>query len=307
MNITTSNYEGHVTIALSGRFDSAAAQGAQKEISDALKEFDEIESVTVNMTDMEYISSSGLRVIMQLKKKYPQMNITEANAEVYNVLKLTGLTRMMPVVKKLTEIDVDGLEVVEDTDKWRGYRLDEDTMVRVFPEGTPREDVERELQFIRTSFILGMPTVMPFNMVKVGNQYGLVCELLPPTDESEGAEETSTRGADDYIQSRMDFQNGMKRLENEKFFLDCDANIDYVASKLGTNRHYVSDYFNKVLKVTFTQYINTLRLNYAESLIRERRIKMSQVGYSSGFNSDHTFRRLFKEKYGCTPTEYLRK
>lgn len=306
MNITTTNIEGQITIYLSGRFDSAASQNAQKEISDALKEYDDVESIIVNMADMQYISSSGLRVIMQLKKKYLQMSITEANAEVYNILKLTGLTRMMPVEKKLTEIDVDGLEEVENTDKWKGYRLDEDTMVRVFPENTPREDVERELQFIRTSFILGMPTVMPFNMVKVGNQYGLICELLPPSSEEDKAEVT-TQGNDDYIQSRMDFQNGMKRLENEKFFLDCDVNIDYVAAKLGTNRHYVSDYFNKVLKVTFTQYINTLRLNYAESLIRERRIKMSQVGYSSGFNSDHTFRRLFKEKFGCTPTEYVKK
>ena len=32
--------------------------------------------------------------------------------------------------------------------------------------------------------------------------------------------------------------------------------------------------------------------------------KVSQVAYSSGFNSDHTFRRLFKEKYSLTPTQY---
>ena len=307
MNISTTNKDNQIVITLNGRFDSAAAPVAQKEISDALKNFDEVESITVNMADMDYISSSGLRVIMQLKKKYQQMNVIEANAEVYNVLKLTGLTRMMPVEKKLTEIDVDGLEEIENTDKWIAYRLDDDTMVRVFPEGTPREDVEHELQFIRTSFILGMPTVMPFDMVRVGNKYGLVCELLEPVAEDEPTAEAPKRGTDDYIQSRMDFMKGMQRLENEKFFLDCDANIDYVASKLGTNRHYVSDYFNKVLKVTFTQYINTLRLNYAEALIRERRVKMSQVGYSSGFNSDHTFRRLFKEKYGCTPTEYVKK
>lgn len=103
---------------------------------------------------------------------------------------------------------------------------------------------------------------------------------------------------------KMDFAQKIRELERERFYLDCDVNIDWVANALGTNRHYVSDYFNKVQHTTFSEYINNLRLEYSTNLIRRGRVQQSDIAFSAGFNSDHTFRRLFKLKYGCTPTQY---
>lgn len=106
------------------------------------------------------------------------------------------------------------------------------------------------------------------------------------------------------LKFKMDFQEEILRLERKQFYLDSDVSIDWVAKTLGTNRHYVSDYFNKVLHVSFTDYLNKLRLNHAARLIKSGRVKSSQIAYSAGFNSDHTFRRLFKQYFGCTPSEY---
>lgn len=105
----------------------------------------------------------------------------------------------------------------------------------------------------------------------------------------------------------FDFGEQMKKLEEEEFFLDPDVNIDYLANKLGSNRHYVSNYLNQILKMPFYTYVNNLRLAYAEQLLRTSNDKASSIGYLSGFNSEATYRRLFKERYGCTPTQYIKR
>ena len=102
----------------------------------------------------------------------------------------------------------------------------------------------------------------------------------------------------------FDFTEKMNKLEAEQFYLDADVNIDWITSQLGTNRHYVSDYLSQIKHMTFYEYVNSLRLEHAEKLLKEGKEKVADVAYSSGFNSDHTFRRLFKEKYGCTPMQY---
>jgi len=104
----------------------------------------------------------------------------------------------------------------------------------------------------------------------------------------------------------FDFGEQMKKLEEDEFYLDPDVNIDYLANQLGTNRHYVSNYLNQILKMPFYAYVNKLRLEHAEMLLRTSNDKASSIGYLCGFNSEATFRRLFKEQYGCTPTQYVK-
>lgn len=121
-----------------------------------------------------------------------------------------------------------------------------------------------------------------------------------PAQATKGNEEKTSASAAKFV----NFDEIINKLEEDKFYLDTDVNIDWISSKLGTNRHYVSDYLNQVKHVTFYEYVNTLRLNHAEQLLKEGKEKVSDIAYISGFNSDHTFRRLFKDKYGCTPLQY---
>lgn len=130
-------------------------------------------------------------------------------------------------------------------------------------------------------------------------------EQKSQADESSASTDNAKTQTSSSLSSKfMDFDDVFKKLEEEKFYLDTEVNIDWISSKLGTNRHYVSDYLNRVKHVSFYEYVNTLRLIYAERLLKEGKEKLADIAFICGFNSDHTFRRLFKEKYGCTPLQY---
>ena len=58
------------------------------------------------------------------------------------------------------------------------YRINDDTIIKVFREGSDIEEVRREITMAKEAFVLGMPTAISFDVVRVGNQYGLVYELL---------------------------------------------------------------------------------------------------------------------------------
>ncbi len=130
-------------------------------------------------------------------------------------------------------------------------------------------------------------------------------EQKSQADESSASTDNAKAQTSSSLSSKfMDFDDVFIKLEDEKFYLDTEVNIDWISSKLGTNRHYVSDYLNRVKHVSFYEYVNSLRLIYAERLLKEGKEKLADIAFICGFNSDHTFRRLFKEKYGCTPLQY---
>lgn len=157
-----------------------------------------------------------------------------------------------------------------------------------------------------------VPDAMPAAKPVAPAASGLVSEAQPSTPVAEETPATAPAPEAPKEWTRVekesfDFGDQMKKLEEDEFFLDPDVNIDYLANKLGTNRHYVSNYLNQILKMPFYVYVNKLRLEYAERMLRTSNDKASSIGYLCGFNSEGTFRRLFKEQYGCTPTQYVKK
>ena len=67
MQITTNISNQNLIISLSGRLDTITSPLLEEEVN--RNSFDEIETVTLNMRELEYISSAGLRVILMLYKK----------------------------------------------------------------------------------------------------------------------------------------------------------------------------------------------------------------------------------------------
>ncbi len=178
MRISSTNNNGAVTLYLEGRFDTMATAEASKEIEQQLKTCAPVKSLVCDASKLEYISSSGLRVFLSLAKQYKDFRVIETSSDVYQVLEMTGFTKIMNVEKAMRRFSVDGCQVIGRGGVGVVYRIDDDTIIKVFREGTTIDEVQTEITMAKESFVLGMPTAISFDIVRVGSQYGLVYELL---------------------------------------------------------------------------------------------------------------------------------
>ena len=176
MKSTTDN--GKLTIFLEGRIDTSNAS----EIEAGIQEILNANEGTVPVFDasgLEYISSAGLRVLLKARKDVgAPIDVEEVSSEVYEIFETTGFTDLLNVKKKLKEISVDGCEVIGSGGYGKVYRIDDETIVKIYHEGVKKEYIESEKKTSMDAFKMGIPTAISFNMVKCGSQYGVVYELF---------------------------------------------------------------------------------------------------------------------------------
>ena len=161
--------------ASAGYFGRKAAQ-AEEEIQKL--EAQDHGKVVLDAEKLEYISSAGLRVILRLRKQEPELAIVNASPEVYEIFEMTGFTEMMPVSRAYRRVSVDGCEVIGQGANGKVYRLDPETIIKEYLNPNSLPDIHRERELARKAFVLGIPTAIPYDVVKVGDGYGSVFELL---------------------------------------------------------------------------------------------------------------------------------
>ena len=185
MNETKMRMEGDTLVIMpQGKIDTTTAPVVEKEIEE-IRASEPHEKCIVDLDDIVYVASSGLRVILKLRKEEPSLRIINASLEVYEVLSMTGFTEMIPTEKALRKISVDGCDIIGQGAKGTVYRYDADTIIKVYKEGVKREDIERERALARKAFVLGVPTAISYDVVRVGNYLGSVFELLDAKSLSE--------------------------------------------------------------------------------------------------------------------------
>ncbi len=72
----------------------------------------------------------------------------------------------------------------------------------------------------------------------------------------------------------------------------------------GTNRTYVSKFFNDNHGKTFFLYVNEYRVRHAKMLLGTSNEIMDTIAEQSGFGSRQSFYRIFSKIAGSTPEEY---
>ena len=100
-----------MTIQLTGRIDSNNAAALEKDIFAQLMGQGD-HTVVLNASELEYISSAGLRALLHIWKQYPDMRITGVNSDVYEILDMTGFTEMMQVEKAYRVVTIEGCEEI---------------------------------------------------------------------------------------------------------------------------------------------------------------------------------------------------
>ncbi len=169
--------EDRVTLFLAGRIDSGNAQEVENEMTRLLARAIPA-PVELDAGELNYIASAGLRVILRLKKAHPELRITNVNPEVYEILDMTGFTEMMQVEKAYRVVSVEGCEVIGEGFNGKVYRIDEDNVVKTYKNADALADIRHEREVARLALILGVPTAISYDVVKVGDSYGSVFELL---------------------------------------------------------------------------------------------------------------------------------
>lgn len=84
-----------------------------------------------------------------------------------------------------------------------------------------------------------------------------------------------------------------------------DLSLESTAASLGSNRSKINEILKEELGLTFTAYLNKLRLTEAARLLSEiEEANVSEIAYSVGYNSISYFNKLFKNEYHCTPKTF---
>lgn len=95
MEIKKIRKESNLEVALSGRLDAITAIELDKNLRN---ELDDVENLTVDLQNLSYIASAGLRILLKLKKRMDNqgtMKVINVNREVREVMDMTGFSDIL--------------------------------------------------------------------------------------------------------------------------------------------------------------------------------------------------------------------
>lgn len=115
--------------------------------------------------------------------------------------------------------------------------------------------------------------------------------------------------ADESMVEQANMQELRQRIEqlmhDEQLFRQHNMKIIDLVHRLGTNRNYIYRAINLDMGISFTEYVNRMRIDYAIELINQQPTRLiSEIGEEAGFSSPTSFYRNFKLYKGISPKEY---
>ena len=177
VNISVDVKENEIKIDLSGRIDSNNAHEVENEITPYLVGKQDYPTI-IDMDNLSYVSSAGLRILLHIKKMNNNLRIINVNSDVYEILDMTGFTQMMEIEKAYRVVSVVGCEEIGRGANGTIYRIDQDNVVKVYNNADALDEIQHEREVARIALILGIPTAISYDVVKVGDSYGSVFEML---------------------------------------------------------------------------------------------------------------------------------
>ena len=201
----------NLIISTKGSIDSNNASDFGNE-ADKIINSNKFEKLILDFKEIAYVSSAGLRQILRLKKTNPNFKVINVNSEVYEVFEMTGFSEMMEVEKAFRELSVEGCEIIGEGSNGIVYRVTPDSIVKVYKNPDALDDIKRERELARTALVLGINTAISYDVVKVGDKYGSVFELLNSKSLTKLINEDKTK-LDMYIKVFADILKGIHNTE----------------------------------------------------------------------------------------------
>ena len=177
MNVTYRVDKSILYIAVEGRIDASNAAAAEESILRIKREHPGTHTV-IDADGLTYISSAGLRVILRLRKEEPKLAVINVAADVYEIFDMTGFTDMITIEKAYRKMTVEGCEFIAKGANGAVYRYDDETILKIYFAKDSLPEIKQERENARRAFVLGINTAIPYGIVRVGEGYGTVTELL---------------------------------------------------------------------------------------------------------------------------------
>lgn len=177
----TSELQGTELIAkVQGRLETTSAPMMEAFCKENLPN---ITSFVLDFTELEYVSSVGLRVILSAQKtmnKQGELLIRGANPMVMEIFEVTGFVDILNIElpKQYKEIVLDETKKIGQGGNGAVYQYQEDSIVKLYFSSGALEEIEVEKKFAREALILGIPTAISLGIVKVGEKFGLEYEFI---------------------------------------------------------------------------------------------------------------------------------
>lgn len=193
------------------------------------------------------VTIGGLRGLLRLSKHTKKVIILNLEDEVFEIFDNAGFTSFFNMYEVFKQIDISNATVIGGGQNGQVYKLDDETVVKVYRETNSLSDIIEEESIAKWAFKAGMPTAITLNIGMVGNSYAVIYEY------------TKAKALSHYIVN--DFENIDFYIEQYANFIkeinSLDADTSFLCSKKDEYRRYVnyisdkidSKYTNKLYKI----------------------------------------------------------
>lgn len=190
MNIKVEKKDGLIVAEVEGNINSANAGELEAALKDCPGDAD---GVVIDASGMEYISSAGLRVILNTKKKCGAkiFRVINVSNDVKSIFDVTGFSEIMEIVPASRTISVEGCDMIGSGACGECFRIDDETIVKLYYPRVSDEEIETEKALAKKAFVLGVPTAISYDIVRCDGRKGVIYELIKSKTISELIREDS--------------------------------------------------------------------------------------------------------------------
>lgn len=209
MKVTLIETEPVLRVAVSGRIDTLNAE----QFGDAIRSIHAAapeRAMILDFQAVEMLTSAGIRELMKFQKSGMDFTLINTCRDVYFSLKLTGLTEILDVSRTVEKLDLDGCEIIGRGATAEVYKLDEETVVKVFTKETDLDTILNERIMAKKAFVAGVPTAISYGLTEVKGKPALVFELINAKSLAKlfGADRANVgRYIDAYVKTAKDIQS----------------------------------------------------------------------------------------------------
>lgn len=179
--MTTSVGDRELCFIIEGRIDSSSIREFGDTVVAERRKYPH-GRIVFDCSELEYISSAGLRILLSLKKKErAPIRLINVSPDVHETLDVTGFSRLLEVFKTPRDLSEADVQKMGYSGNITVYRMGEDTLLKVYPDGTSLDAIEQERQYAQAAFLSGVPTLIAYDVVTYKGRLGMLYELVKAT------------------------------------------------------------------------------------------------------------------------------